>query len=213
MKRILVLIFFTLFLASCGGTKSNQYKGKEVIRRANIPSQPKHRANLGRNDNRVASSNKTSDRRKTTTTTSANKTTSSTSSKTSSSSLETKLSIINYAKTFQGTRYKFGGTTSAGMDCSGLICTAFKKENISLPRVSRDIAKEGRSISLREIEKGDLVFFKTTKKNVISHVGLVVDTSQGKVRFIHSSTSAGVIISSLDEAYWKRAFVEVRRVI
>lgn len=212
MKRIIVLIFFTLFLASCGGTKNNQYRGKEVIRRANIPSQPKHRANLGRNDNRVASRNK-NNRRKATTTTSASKTSNSTSSKSSSSTLETKQNIIDYAKTFQGTRYKFGGTTSAGMDCSGLICTAFEKENISLPRVSRDMAKEGKSISLREIEKGDLVFFKTTKKNVISHVGLVVDTSQGKVRFIHSSTSAGVIISSLDEAYWKRAFVEVRRVI
>lgn len=214
MKRILVLIFFTLFLASCGGTKSNQYRGKEVIRRANIPSQPKYRANLGRNDNRVASNNKTRNRRKETTTTTKNtSSSSSTSSKSSSSSLDTKQSIVNYAKTFKGTRYKFGGTTSAGMDCSGLICTAFEKENIRLPRVSRDMAKEGRSISLREIEKGDLVFFKTTKKNVISHVGLVVDTHQGKVRFIHSSTSAGVIISSLDEAYWKRAFVEVRRII
>lgn len=124
-----------------------------------------------------------------------------------------KQEIIDYAKTFQGTRYKYGGTTQSGMDCSGLVCTAFKKENISLPRSSRDMALEGVPVSLMEIEKGDLLFFKTSSKNVISHVGLVVKADNGDVRFIHSTTRAGVIISSLDEAYWKKAFVEVRRVI
>lgn len=124
-----------------------------------------------------------------------------------------KQEIIDYAKTFEGTRYKFGGTTKAGMDCSGLICTAFQKENIELPRISRDMATKGVAVSLKNAEKGDLVFFKTSSKNVISHVGLVVKAEGGKVRFIHSTTRAGVIISSLDEDYWKKAFVEVRRVI
>ncbi len=124
-----------------------------------------------------------------------------------------KREIIDYAKTFQGTRYKFGGTTEAGMDCSGLVCVAFKKENINLPRISRDIATKGIPVSLKDIEPGDLIFFKTSSKNVISHVGLVVDAQAGDVRFIHSTTRAGVIISSLEEAYWKKAFVEVRRII
>lgn len=124
-----------------------------------------------------------------------------------------KQEIIDYAKTFEGTRYKFGGTTKAGMDCSGLICTAFQKENIELPRISRDMATKGVPVSLKNAEKGDLVFFKTSSKNVISHVGLVVNAEDGQVRFIHSTTRAGVIISSLDEDYWKKAFVEVRRVI
>lgn len=121
--------------------------------------------------------------------------------------------IIEFAKTFQGTRYKFGGTTQAGMDCSGLVCVAFEKENITLPRISRDIATKGIPVSLKDIEKGDLVFFKTSRKNVISHVGLVVEANSGEVKFIHSTTQAGVIISSLDEPYWKNAFTEVRRVI
>lgn len=124
-----------------------------------------------------------------------------------------KQEIIDYAKTFQGTRYKFGGTTKSGMDCSGLISIAFQKENIELPRISRDMATRGVPVSLKNIEEGDLVFFKTSSKNVISHVGLVVEAEQGQVRFIHSTTRAGVIISSLDETYWKKAFVEVRRVI
>lgn len=122
--------------------------------------------------------------------------------------------IIDYAKTFRGTRYKYGGTTKKGMDCSGLVFTAFNRENIALPRVSRDMAKRGKRISLSQTIEGDLVFFQTNKnKKTINHVGLVVETKGNEVFFIHSTTSRGVIISSLDERYWKSAFVEVRRVI
>lgn len=124
-----------------------------------------------------------------------------------------KMEIIDFAKTFQGTRYKFGGTTRSGMDCSGLICTAFQKEQISLPRSSRDMATQGFTVNLRHVEPGDLVFFKTNGKKIINHVGLVVEAENGNVKFIHSTVTAGVIISSLDENYWKRAFVEARRVI
>ncbi len=123
-------------------------------------------------------------------------------------------SIIDYAKTFKGTRYKYGGTTKKGMDCSGLIFTAFNYGNVSLPRVSRDMAKRGKRISLSQTAEGDLVFFQTNKnKKTINHVGLVVRTSGNEVFFIHSTTSKGVIISSLEERYWKSAFIEARRVI
>ena len=121
--------------------------------------------------------------------------------------------IITFAKSFEGTRYKYGGTTRAGMDCSGLICTAFEQEQIRLPRSSRDMAKEGYPISLNEVVPGDLVFFKTTNRNVISHVGLVVDVTEDTIHFIHATTTAGVIISSLKESYWNRAFTQARRVI
>lgn len=122
--------------------------------------------------------------------------------------------IIDIARSFHGTPYKFGGTTSKGMDCSGLIFTAFKEEDIILPRISRDIATKGKKINLNDVSKGDLVFFKTDRnRNVINHVGLVVDVFPGKILFIHSSTSQGVIVSSLDETYWNKAFVEARRVI
>lgn len=122
--------------------------------------------------------------------------------------------IIEVARSFHGTPYKFGGTTSKGMDCSGLIYTAFKEEDIHLPRISRDMAAKGKKISLHEVTVGDLVFFKTdNRRNVINHVGLVVDVYPGKILFIHSSTSQGVIVSALDESYWNKAFVEARRVI
>lgn len=122
--------------------------------------------------------------------------------------------IIQHAKTFEGTRYKFGGTDRKGMDCSGLVFVSFRKENIELPRVSRDMAKQGTRVKLNQTEKGDLVFFKTNKnRKTINHVGLVVENKKGVIRFIHSSSSRGVIVSSLSEKYWKNAFIEVRRII
>ncbi|EZH71452.1 hypothetical protein ATO12_07590 [Aquimarina atlantica] len=122
-------------------------------------------------------------------------------------------SIVSYAKTFGGTRYKFGGTTRKGMDCSGLVYTSFKKENIILPRTSKTMATQGKAISLKKVNVGDLLFFKTNKrKNVISHVGLVIET-KGVIKFIHASTSRGVIISSLNEKYWNKCFAGARRVL
>ncbi|OAB79807.1 C40 family peptidase [Cochleicola gelatinilyticus] len=122
--------------------------------------------------------------------------------------------VVDHAKRFEGTRYKFGGTTKKGMDCSGLVYTAFKEEDIIMPRISRDMAKRGIRISLRETNEGDLVFFQTNKnRKVINHVGLVVENKRGEIFFIHSTTSRGVIISSLEENYWKSAFIEARRVI
>jgi cell wall-associated NlpC family hydrolase len=122
--------------------------------------------------------------------------------------------VVKHAKTFEGTRYKFGGTDNRGMDCSGLVYVSFKEEQIRLPRISRDMATKGVRIKLKETEEGDLVFFRTNKnKNVINHVGLVLENKKGVIKFIHSTTSQGVIISSLEEKYWKNAFVQVRRMI
>tara|TARA_R110000787_G_scaffold96415_9_gene199855 strand:+ start:918 stop:1418 length:501 start_codon:yes stop_codon:yes gene_type:complete len=122
--------------------------------------------------------------------------------------------IVSYAKTFKGTKYKFGGTTKKGMDCSGLVYTSFKNEGINLPRISRDMATQGSKVSLNKAHKGDLVFFKTNKnRKAINHVGLVLENKKGELFFIHSTTSQGVIITSLEEKYWKSAFVEARRVL
>ena len=115
--------------------------------------------------------------------------------------------IVDFAKKFEGTRYKFGGTDKRGMDCSGLVYVSFKEENIALPRISRDI-------TLNETSEGDLLFFQTNKnRRIINHVGLVIETKKGEILFIHSTSSRGVIVSSLEEDYWKDAFVEVRRII
>ncbi|GAB5565587.1 MAG: hypothetical protein Wins2KO_26500 [Winogradskyella sp.] len=122
--------------------------------------------------------------------------------------------IVKTAKKFSGTRYKFGGTTKRGMDCSGLVYTTFKEHNINLPRTTRDLKNEGDWIDIKDINVGDLVFFATKKNSRnINHVGIVTHVRTGHVEFIHASSSKGVMISSLAERYWYFAYVQARRVL
>lgn len=127
---------------------------------------------------------------------------------------ETANAIITYAEQFKGVKYKYGGTTKKGMDCSGLLYTSFQSEGINIPRRSTDLAKTGDWIDLKEVQPGDLVFFATQKNSrKVNHVGLVTGIREGYVEFIHASTSAGVITSSLAERYWYFAFVQARRLL
>ena len=122
--------------------------------------------------------------------------------------------IVKTAKQFNGTRYKYGGTTKRGMDCSGLVYTAFTGNDISIPRTTTDLASYGDWVDLKEITVGDLVFFATRKNSrKVNHVGIVTHVRAGHVEFIHASTSKGVIISSLAEKYWYFAYVQARRVL
>lgn len=122
--------------------------------------------------------------------------------------------VVAKALTFSGTRYKFGGETKRGMDCSGLVYVALKENDISFPRVSYQMANEGKRVKLTDIEKGDLLFFKTSKSGKrINHVGLVVDVDGDNIQFIHSTSSRGVIVSSLREGFWNHSFVKATRVL
>ena len=121
--------------------------------------------------------------------------------------------VVNALK-YKGVPYKFGGTTKRGMDCFGIVYVSYLKEKLRLPRVSRDMAKSGKKVALRNAKKGDLLFFKTAKrKNRINHVGLIVSVKKNQIRFIHSTSSRGVITSLLSERYWKNAFVKVKRIL
>ena len=122
--------------------------------------------------------------------------------------------IIDHAKTFEGTRYKYGGTTKRGMDCSGLVVVAFNKENIALPRTTADLSKRGEWIDVKEVQEGDLLFFATKKNSrKVNHVGIVSKVRPGYVEFIHSTSSRGVITSKLSERYWYQAYVQARRMM
>lgn len=122
--------------------------------------------------------------------------------------------IVKNAKKYEGTRYKYGGIDKKGMDCSGLIYVSFLEEGFSLPRTSRAMSLQGKRLYLKEVTAGDLLFFETNKnKKVINHVGLVVEVNDQGIYFIHSSSSSGVIISSLSETYWYNNFIMARRVI
>jgi cell wall-associated NlpC family hydrolase len=121
----------------------------------------------------------------------------------------------NAVAEFKGVRYHGGGTTKAGMDCSGMVYATFKLFDITLPRSSHEMVKATKEVKLSEVKKGDLLFFKNNRhKSSINHVGLVTDvTEEGEVLFIHSSTSSGVIISSMNEPYNSRTFFQAGRYV
>lgn len=112
-----------------------------------------------------------------------------------------------------GVKYKAGGTTKSGFDCSGLVFTSFESENIKLPRSSYEQSKIGKIINIDDAQKGDLIFFKTNKSKQINHVGLITEVKSDEIKFVHSSTSKGVIISSTKESYYKNSFAQINRVV
>ena len=91
--------------------------------------------------------------------------------------------------------------------------TTFKEINMNLPRSSRSMANIGLKISKDQAKIGDLIFFATTRKRTISHVGMITEIIGDEIKFIHSSTSLGVIISSIREPYYSKRFVQINRVL
>ena len=75
------------------------------------------------------------------------------------------------------------------------------------------MAKIGRRLNDDDIRKGDLIFFKTNGRSVINHVGMVTEVTDDEIKFIHSSTQKGVIISSTKETYYGRTFAQANRVL
>ncbi len=126
--------------------------------------------------------------------------------------LQKREKFIACAQRYMGVPYKYGGTTSSGMDCSGFVYTSAKDSGVvSLPRTVASIYSAISLISDSEREAGDLVFFKTTGSSV-SHIGIYL----GNGKFIHCASEGsktGVIISTLQESYWKRTYCGAGRAI
>ncbi|MBO6184802.1 MAG: C40 family peptidase [Chryseobacterium sp.] len=123
-------------------------------------------------------------------------------------------SLLKDAETYLGTPYKFGGNTSSGFDCSGFTVKVFQENNFNLPRRSTDQADSGKLIDIKIVKPGDLLFFATSGGSRVSHVGIVHTVeNDGEIKFIHASTTKGVIISSLNEKYWNKAYLHAQRVL
>lgn len=122
--------------------------------------------------------------------------------------------VIQTAKSFRGTPYRFGGTTRAGMDCSALVYHSFYAVGLALPRRSEDQSKLGEKISLNKVKPGDVLFFATgRKKSEVTHSGIVTETANDEVRFIHASTSLGVTEDYLHSPYWSKVFLFAKRIL
>jgi cell wall-associated NlpC family hydrolase len=121
--------------------------------------------------------------------------------------------LIRMASDNLGTRYRSGGTSKNGFDCSGLMYSTFSSLDIKLPRSSHEMASIGNVVAVHEAKKGDLIFFKTRGGSQINHVGMVVEVSEGEIKFIHSATHGGVIISSTKEKYYEKNFTQINRVL
>lgn len=123
-----------------------------------------------------------------------------------------RLDFINAAYKYLKTPYKYAGTTKAGMDCSGFVYrAALDALEISVPRSTKGLADFAKRISDKEVQPGDLLFFYTVG-NKVSHVGIYI----GNREFIHSASQGkhtGVIISSLDEKYWKDTYRFAGRIL
>ena len=120
--------------------------------------------------------------------------------------------VIQTAKSYTGVPYKWGGTTRNGMDCSGLLLNSYKSINVQIPRTSAAQSEYGKKVKQKDLQPGDWVFFATgKKKRKITHVGLVTSVRGDNVKFIHASTSLGVVESNLNSEYYQKRYRTARR--
>ena len=116
--------------------------------------------------------------------------------------------VVATAKKYLGVPYKYGGTSPKGFDCSGYVLFVFSQHGKQLPRTADKQYETGTSVPAKNLKPGDLVFFTTTEKGA-SHCGIFV----GSGKFIHASSTHGVMISALGDFYWKPRYLGARRVL
>lgn len=115
--------------------------------------------------------------------------------------------LLNYALDFLGTTYKYGGSSTAAIDCSAYVKTVFKEVNIPLPRTSREQILLGIDVPRENLREGDLLFF--AKKKRINHVAMYI----GNDMYIHAARKGkGVIVSKIDNPYFRKSFVGAKRI-
>ncbi len=107
---------------------------------------------------------------------------------------------------WKGVKYKLGGLSKKGVDCSGLVYATYREKlGVTLPRTTKLQSKVGKEIQRDALRPGDLVFFKTGFK--VRHVGIYIENE----KFLHASTKKGVMISKLSDYYWKDKYWHARR--
>ena len=132
--------------------------------------------------------------------------------KTYSAKYNTANSLVNYAQNYIGVPYAYAGKSPSGFDCSGYTSFIYNKIGIKLPPASKMQSREGQKIKIKNIQKGDLIFFG--KNNKVSHVGIVVKKDNNTLEVIHATSSRGVMQQDvLKSNYWRPKMLYARRMI
>ena len=118
-----------------------------------------------------------------------------------------------HAKSFIGTPYKYGGNSKNGIDCSSLIQQSYAKIGIKMPRTAQEQAKMGNKKLEGRVRPGDIVYFKfKQKREKWWHTGMITYVDQEKIKFVHASSSRGVVEDTYND-YYKKHTKYFRRVI
>ncbi|TCL07279.1 MULTISPECIES: bifunctional murein DD-endopeptidase/murein LD-carboxypeptidase [Sodalis] len=122
--------------------------------------------------------------------------------------VDIKTKIMDQYAVWKGVRYRLGGSTKRGIDCSAFVQMTFKEQfGLELPRSTTEQQGMGSKIQRTKLRPGDLVLFHAGSTG--RHVGIYLGNDQ----FVHASTTSGVMISSMNEDYWKKRYREARRVL
>ena len=123
--------------------------------------------------------------------------------------------LQRFARKLIGIRYLWSGKTLKGFDCSGLVNYVFAKFGMKLSHRSIDLFKMGYQTTPEAALPGDLIFFKinSSRKDEVSHVGIVLESDKNGLKFIHSACRTGVSISYLKDKYYASRFAGIRRII
>lgn len=123
-------------------------------------------------------------------------------------------SLVIFARQLQGKPYRWGGKSPKGFDCSGFVAYVYNAFGFELHGSSRAQSKQGQKIGLEKVKKGDVLFFtgSNPKLRHVGHVGIVISEGDEDIRFVHSSTNSGVIVSEL-KGYYQTRLLEAKRML
>lgn len=116
--------------------------------------------------------------------------------------------LIETLESWYGTRYRLGGVDRKGIDCSAFVQSFLVTlYSCAVPRTANEQYKQSKAVGREELTEGDLVFFRTTRKKTITHVGVYLRNN----KFVHASSSSGVMISDLNEPYFMARYAGAGR--